>query len=370
MKKRFLALLLSVLTITTITGCGSASKYEAMATNGAYAYDSASYAAPAAAYDDYSYEYEESMIAYDEESVADTSMTTSENANTSNRKLIKTVNLNVETKEYDSLVAGISSTVEEMGGYIEYMDVYNGSVYGNGKSSRYANLTVRVPAAKLGSFINAVGEKSNITYRTESVQDVTLTYVDMESHKNMLVAERDHLTELMKQAESIEDIITIEDRLTTVRYEIDSMESQLRTYDNQVDYSTVTININEVIEYTPVPTVEYTTWERISMGFVKSVKDVGVGIQEFFINLIINLPYLVIWAIIITIIVFIIKGLLRLSPKHRAKRDAKKAAKKERKAAKKAAKAAGTTDTVSNETTTTIASTNEVATEENASSKN
>lgn len=342
MKKKLLTFLLSIVTIATLAGCGSKSSaytadaMDAYYDNGGYAMSTAE---AAVAYDDSDYaykDYEEEMVAY--EGSEDT-VITSENATTSNRKLIKTVDLSVETKEYDSLISGLSSTIEEMGGYIEYMDVYNGSTYNNKKSSRHANLTVRIPAKKLSGFVNVVGDRANITYRTESVVDVTLSYVDMQSHKNMLIAERDHLTELMKQAETIEDMITIEDRLTTIRYEIDSMESQLRTYDNQVDYSTVTINISEVLEYTPAPPpVELTTWERISQGFVESVKDVCNGLKEFFIDFIINIPFLIVWAIIITIIVFIIKGLLRLSPKYRAKAAERKTARKERKAAKKAEK--------------------------------
>lgn len=363
MKKKLLTFILSAITIATLAGCGSnksdyyGAPMESFADNGAsYAMATAE---PEVAYDDYNYDYAEEMVAYEETS--DSKVVTSENATTSNRKLIKTVNLSVETKEYDSLIANLSSTVDEMGGYIEYMDVYNGSSYNNKKSARYANLTVRIPAAKLSTFVNVVGDRANITYRTESVTDVTLSYVDMQSHKDMLITERDHLNELMKQAETIEDMITIEDRLTTIRYEIDSMESQLRTYDNQVDYSTVTINVSEVVEYTPAPpAIELTTWERISQGFVRSVEDVCDGIKEFFIEFIISIPFLIVWAVIITIIVFIIKGLLRISPKYRAKVAARKAAKKERKAAKKAAKEMNKTDASATDEVATT--TDEVAT--------
>ena len=66
----------------------------------------------------------------------------------------------------------------------------------------------------------------------------------------------------MEKAESIEDIITIEQRLSNVRYQIESMEAQLRTYDNKVDYSTVHLDVSEVKELTPVH--EETLWERIS----------------------------------------------------------------------------------------------------------
>ena len=107
-------------------------------------------------------------------------------------------------------------------------------------------MTVRIPAQQLDAFLSSVSEVSNVISRNDSVSDVTLQYVDMESHKKALTAEQDRLLELLEQAESVEDIITIESRLSDVRYQIESMESQLRTLQNQVSYSTVYLDIQEV----------------------------------------------------------------------------------------------------------------------------
>ena len=169
----------------------------------------------------------------------------------------------------------------------------------------------------------------------------------MQSHKDMLIAERDRLMEYLNSADTIEDMMAIEDHLTEVRYQIDSMESQLRTYDNMVDYSTVNINVVEVIEYTPVvePTEEKSTWERISEGFIHSVKDVAYDTKEFFIDLIINLPYILLFLvkvaiilIILRIVIFSNKRLRNWYNEKKADRKAYRTQKKAEKAAKKAAK--------------------------------
>lgn len=55
---------------------------------------------------------------------------------------------------------------------------------------------------------------------------MTLEYVDLESHKKTLQAEHERLLQLMEQAESIEDIITIEQRLSNVQYQLESMEAR------------------------------------------------------------------------------------------------------------------------------------------------
>ena len=246
------------------------------------------------------------MDAYDTSQAAATSntgMTETENASNTNRKLIKNVTLDVESQKFDALMVNLDKEIKNLGGYVESENVYNGEMYSDNK--RNATITARIPAASLDTFINKVGESAKITNRSESVEDVTLTYVDMESHKKMLLEEQKRLLELLNTAENVEDIITIESRLSEVRYQIESMESQLRTYDNQVDYSTVAINISEVVELTP--DLEESVSDRISTGFRRNTLNVISGIREFFINLIIFIPYILIWGIVIIAIIFIIK---------------------------------------------------------------
>ena len=252
----------------------------------------------------------------------DTSTTVpEETAATADRKLIKTVNMDVETREYDKLLSAVENKVTELGGYIESLDAYNGSTYYSYRSTRNANLTIRIPKDRLEEFQNTVSELGNVTSRSENVQDVTLTYVDLQSHRDALRTEQERLLQLLEQAESVEDIITIEQRLSDVRYQLESMESQLRSYDNRVDYSTVYLYIDEVEVYTPVE--EETTWERISAGFMDSLKSIGEGIKEAAIWFVIHIPYLVIWAIVIVIIVLILKKIKKRTKRIRAEEQKK-----------------------------------------------
>lgn len=221
------------------------------------------------------------------------------------RKLIKTVDMNVETKTFDDTMAAIENKVAELGGYIENLETYNGSSYSGYRSSRNANMTVRIPKRQLDVFLDTVAGVSNVVRRSESVEDVTLTYVDLESHKNVLLAEQKRLLELIEEAEVIEDIITIESRLSNVRYQIESMESQLRTYDNKVDYSTVYLNVNEVKELTPV--VEETALQRIAGGFVNSLKEIRDGLTEFAIWFVVNIPYFILWIVVFVVVILLVK---------------------------------------------------------------
>lgn len=246
------------------------------------------------------------------------------------RKLIKNVNLSVETETFEELLATITEKTESFSGYIEESYTYNGSNY-YGRGTRNASMTVRIPAQQLDAFLSSVSEVSNVISRNDSVSDVTLQYVDMESHKKALTAEQDRLLELLEQAESVEDIITIESRLSDVRYQIESMESQLRTLQNQVSYSTVYLDIQEVEKLTPVE--EQTRGEMIREGFVDSLYGVGNGLLDFGTAVIIDLPYLVVWAAVILLVILII----RLLRKHRKNKEQKKMQEKQEKDIKETA---------------------------------
>ncbi len=110
--------------------------------------------------------------------------------------------MDVETREYDKLLSAVENKVTELGGYIESLDAYNGSTYYSYRSTRNANLTIRIPKDRLEEFQNTVSELGNVTSRSENVQDVTLTYVDLQSHRDALRTEQERLLQLLEQAES------------------------------------------------------------------------------------------------------------------------------------------------------------------------
>ena len=145
--------------------------------------------------------------------------------------------------------------------------------------------------------------------RNENVSDVTLTYVDMESHRNALRTEEESLLNMLAKAETVEDLITIESRLSDVRYQIESMESQLRTYDNLVDYATLTLSISEVEELTPV--VEQSAWEKMGTGFMNRLHNIGRGLKDFGIKFVMNLPYILVWAVVIAAVFLAGRALIR-----------------------------------------------------------
>lgn len=227
------------------------------------------------------------------------------------RKLIKTVNLSVETEEFDEFVAHILQRIESLGGYPENSSI-NGSSYGS-STKRYAYITARIPAENLNAFVGEVTDNSNVLSRDESIDDVTLNYVDMEAKKKSLQTEYDRLNKLIETAEDLETLILLEERLAEVRYELESYESRLRTMDNQVSYSTVNINVEEVVKYTPTPTHEESLGERMMRGFKESCESMVETLQDLLVIFVSMLPFLLLLLVFALIIFLIIRFCVKKS---------------------------------------------------------
>lgn len=286
--RKWLSILLALVLLLSLTACGGESKSEA-------AYDQAAPEAP---------------MEMENGALTDSAAAGSTTGLPANRKLIRTVRMEAETEDLNVLLTALEEKLAALDGYVEAREVYNGSTYAS-RRYRHAELTLRIPADSLNSFVEHVEENANVVTSSETIDDVTTRYVDTESRIAALEIEQERLLELLSKAETMEDILTIEARLTDVRYELENVASQLRVLDNQVTYATVRLYITEVQEYTPVVEKEPTAWERITEGFGESIEDITDDVKEFCIWILVNSPYLVIWAAVITAVLLVVRGMTR-----------------------------------------------------------
>ncbi len=326
MKKGLLFLFITVFVLSA-AGCGSSKRSDNADAGGAYMAESAPAAAKSAAYDSVNfggYEDAEEAGDYYEEGDSGTGedagpeSVNEGDAAKSNRKLITTVNISTETDDVEGFADRIEKKVNALGGYLESSNVYSDQDYYGNKNTKSADITARIPANRLEDFLNDVDGNSNITSRNRSTEDVTLQYTDTEAHERALTLEQQSLEDMLMKAETIDDIMAIQSRLTDVRYRLDSIRSQLRTYDNNVNYSTVYLNVRETKEFTV--TKEETVWERISKGFVDNLLDVMDAIAEFLIWFITHIPSLLVFGAVVFAIVFIIKLIIVSNKKDKIKK--------------------------------------------------
>ena len=331
MKKRFLSVI-AVIAAVSLAGCGggkSAAASESYAAAPEMAEDRAYAKSEAAAgeyydeYEDYEYEYPSEPMA-EEDNMAMGSVTadsgteadaiTEEDVESAanekvNRMLIKNVYMEVESENVDVMVKNVEKRVDQLGGYIESTNI-NNTKYSNSER-KTATIVARVPVDKLDSFVDEVEGQSNLLNKNSNAEDVTLRYVDTKAKLESYETEYDRINELLKQADDLDTIIALEARLSEVRYQIESYGAQLKAMKNQATYSTVTMNITQVIEYTPVVVEEKTRLERMHDGFISNCKRVWNGILDFCVGLVVALPVLLVWLVIIAVIIIIIRLIVK-----------------------------------------------------------
>lgn len=312
-KRRGLGLLGFILIITLVmTACAKNAK-EDSASDRFYSQDYSSNSGST------SYEYDsadtnyapEAAAGVNEDGLSSTSSFTS-GAESTQEKIIRKFYMDVETQDFDSLIDTIDAEIKRLDGYVESSQISGNSIYSS-SNTRFGNVVVRIPSDRVDEFVSKVKDNANVTNRQETSENVSLEYIDMESRKEALQIEQDRLFAIMEKEMSLDNIISLESRLSDIRYEIQNLESQLRYYDNLVEYSTVTLKIQEVDKITPVVEKKQSAGEKIKTGFSESMYNIGKGFENFFVWLIINLPYLLIWGIIIAIIVIVVRRLIKKS---------------------------------------------------------
>lgn len=227
-------------------------------------------------------------------------------------KIVKTVDLRVETKEYEQYISAIRSDVAAVGGYVENSSL-NDSYYG--QSSRYASFVFRIPADKLDEFLQKAGENGKITGQTESQLNVTLEYVDVQSRINAYTTERDTLLELLKKADDLKDVISVQERLSEVNYEIENYTSQLRVLENRVSYSTVSLDLYEVERVSEDDT---SIGGEIRNALAENWSSLKKGIREFIVGFVGGLPIIIPVAVLIVAAVLILRKVIK---KRKAKKN-------------------------------------------------
>lgn len=215
------------------------------------------------------------------------------------QKLIKTVKLNGETKEFDKATGSISSYVDGHDGFIESSETSGRSLsYSGNYYSRSASYKIRIPAESLDAFLGQVGGVLNIVSTNSNVDNVSAEYYDIVSRLETLEAEKQALTKLYEKADTIDYMLQVQQRLYDVIEEIESYTTRLKYYDSQVSYSTVYLSISEVVEYTEISGEPVTFGERMARAFTESWKDFANGCKNFAVGFVYAVPTLLVLAVI------------------------------------------------------------------------
>lgn len=314
MRKLLPLLMVLVLTLSMmLAGCGSQAKSESATSSAPSAMTGGSmnYGSKG----DYDYAIEESATA----DMMESPSSAPTDSALAQQKIILYLDYDIETLEFDQSAAALEALCTRLGGYIQ--DSYRSGDSINYDNLHNANYTFRIPSDRLDEFREGAESIGTVTGVSTRSENVTEHYYDIESRLASLRTQEERLLALMEKSETLTDVIELEQALANVTYEIESLTGSLRRYDSLVDYSTVTVRLEEVVKYSDTPVVARTVWQRMGTRFMNSVDGIVEFGEDLLVGIVGSLPVLVLLAVIGCIIFFPLRALFR-----RIKAKAKKAA--------------------------------------------
>ena len=222
-------------------------------------------------------------------------------------KIIYSAYARIESMDFDATVAGVYAMIARFGGFVENSSVTDSDYYSKyygGVSYRSADFTIRFPSEFFNEVTGSLSDLGNVPYCNTNAENITSRYYDVQSRLNSYLTQETRLLQMLEKAESLEDMLAIEDRLADVRYNIESLTTSLRGMDSLINYSTLNLSVTEVAEYTKETPVVRNYWQQIGDGFSSTLSATGRLFTGLFKWLIILTPVLVLLAVLAVISFF------------------------------------------------------------------
>jgi hypothetical protein len=202
---------------------------------------------------------------------------------TSSRKLIKEADLNFTTDDIEATAIQVRLIANAHKAYMADESRFEYEV------EKGYNMTLRVPSGDFDKVMQELMNNCNIRQlnnKSIRINDVTAEYIDVEARMKVKKESEAHYIELLRQARTLEETLSIEAQLSDLRTEIESAEGRLKFIKNQVDYSTIRISFTEK--------------KGITNRFLGELWNGLKGGWQVFLKMIIGLSYL--WVVIVIFI--------------------------------------------------------------------
>ena len=235
-------------------------------------------------------------------------------------KKIRTVNMSLECKSMESAAKELKDKVKAQGGYIESEDY---SAISQWNDTKRMNFTIRLPKGNVDSFLDFLNGEGRILSKSENLQDVRLQYRDAKNHIKALETEQERILALMEKAETVDQLIALENRLTEIRYQLDSYNSEILDYDNKVDFSTIYLELQESIDGKINQSGNYSFFDRVRDGFFRNLFEIRLFFSDLALFVLVFIPQILLVLLAILAIVFANKKLLNKKKKGKQEKQEK-----------------------------------------------
>jgi anti-sigma factor RsiW len=158
-----------------------------------------------------------------------------------NRKLVRNANVELEIVSFDDAVQKITAFANEEHGYVA---TTSSQKQANGKLR--GEVIIKVLPQNLDLFLQKIRGLGELKNQTLGTEDVTKAYFDTDARlKNTRVMEERLIEMLKTKTGKVSDLLQVEKELGRVREQIEKMQGELKYWDSQVQFATVTISLAE-----------------------------------------------------------------------------------------------------------------------------
>lgn len=170
--------------------------------------------------------------------------TSQQNANATERKIIRNADLMLETESPSEGQRKVAAIAEARGGFVVTSDARQRQTDGESRPEMVVTVVARVPAAQFTAALDEIRALGSRVHQEKITgQDVTEEYMDLEARIRSKQALEAQFLEIMKQARSVTDALEVQRQLSEVRSEIERLEGRRRFLENQSSLSTITVTL-------------------------------------------------------------------------------------------------------------------------------
>lgn len=221
-------------------------------------------------------------------------------------KIVKTAVIHVEVGEgrfarQFSEAATIAST---FGGFV----ASSTSAAGDEDELDSGTLVIRVPAENFDKARGELRKLGDVRREQLSGDDVGAQLADIDARLRNLRAQEEAIRALMAKAKDVNETLTVQNQLSTVRGQIEELVAQQTRLNDQVAYSTVTLNLTE-----PGVDIDRTTPGGLAGAWQKAVD----GAEAVLGGTIVSLGYLLPLAVLVLVAALVARAVWRLRPLRR-----------------------------------------------------
>ena len=171
------------------------------------------------------------------------------------RKIIRDATLDVTVDDVPAAVQAVENAVVGVGGFVSSSSLTvetppqpivspDSPAPTPAPERQRATVQVRVPAEAYPGVLKDLRGLGDVKTESSNSQEVTEEYTDLEARLRNLQATEQRYLELLNRAEAIPDILTVQDRLSAVRLEIEQVQGRMKLLDDLTDLATITVNLS------------------------------------------------------------------------------------------------------------------------------